>query len=409
MKLVVVTYGSEGDNRPLLALSSGLKKAGHEVVFLGERAIERLAVAEGVGFQALEGDMKATVQPGGPLHKIMNEGGHPGKMAKACADFANASMVSWMRQLVEVARECDGIVFSGFAGYPALSVAEYLDMPIIGAGLFPVSPTRAFPSSLIPPVSLPGWLNYYSHKAMMGMLWRMFRGSVNEARKNVCGQAPRRRAWDDYPVVYGISPSILPQPADWPSKWQMCGAWYYRDPAWQADQALIDFIDAGEPPVYLGFGSMSGFDSQRLLSLLSPALAGKRVVYSPGWSDYDAALLPEQTFIVGDTPHDWLFPKMSVVIHHGGAGTTHAAARAGKPAVVIPFTGDQAFWAHRLAELGVAADARTMTKLTRQQFARRFAEAENGMMAQRAEALSRSMLTEDGIESAVKQITVHMS
>lgn len=404
MKLTVITYGSEGDNRPLVALCRGLQNSGHDVLFLGERSIESFANRSGIPFQALDGDMKATVQPGGPLHRLMNEGGHPGTMAKACADFATENTKSWMNSLLLASQNSDGIIFSGFAGYIALSVAEYLNKPIIGAGLFPVSPTKEFPSSLIPPLPLPGWLNYFSHKAMMGILWHLFRRSVNEARKEICGQAARRTAWSGYPIAYGISPCLLPQPQDWPEEWQMCGAWYQPDSSWSPDQALIDFLDKGEPPIYVGFGSMSGFDSKRLLKILSPSLAERRVVYAPGWSEYDASLLPTETFIIDNIPHDWLFPRVSLVIHHGGAGTSHTATKSGTPSLVIPFTGDQFFWAQRLAQIGVAPKPKSMIKIDTQVFTKMLKDTSSQTIIEKSRALAQRMRAEDGVENAVRHI-----
>jgi len=404
MKLTVITYGSEGDNRPLVALCCGLQNAGHDVLFLGERSIECFANRSGIPFQALDGDMKATVQPGGPLHRLMNEGGNPGSMAKACANFATVNTRSWMSSLLSAAQNCDGIIFSGFAGYVALSVAEYLNKPVIGAGLFPVSPTKEFPSSLIPPLPLPGWLNYFSHKTMMGILWHLFRRSINEARKDVCGQSPRRKAWSGYPIAYGISPCLLSQPQDWPEAWQMCGAWYQPDCSWSPEQALTDFLNGGEPPVYVGFGSMSGFDSKRLLTILSPALAGRRVIYAPGWSEYDASLLPAETFIIGNIPHDWLFPRVSLVIHHGGAGTSHAATKAGIPSLIIPFSGDQFFWAHRLAQIGVAPKPKSMIKIDTPTFTKMLKDAGNHTMIEKSRVLAQCMEAEDGVGRAVRHI-----
>ncbi|WP_369679462.1 glycosyltransferase, partial [Burkholderia ubonensis] len=105
------------------------------------------------------------------------------------------------------------------------------------------------------------------------------------------------------------------------------------------------------PPVYVGFGSMAGFDRASLTDALVTALDGRRALFYPGWSGIDTSALPKHVFVVGDTPHRWLFPRTSMVIHHGGSGTTHSAARAGVPSVVVPFAGDQFFWANRLQRL----------------------------------------------------------
>ena len=119
--------------------------------------------------------------------------------------------------------------------------------------------------------------------------------------------------------------------------------------------AALNFLAAGDAPVYVGFGSMTGFDGARLLDALIGAIAGRRALFHPGWSGIDPKALPDNFLAIGDTPHDWLFPRTSAVIHHGGSGTSHSAARSGVPSIVAPFAGDQFFWAERLRRAGVAS------------------------------------------------------
>ena len=137
-------------------------------------------------------------------------------------------------------------------------------------------------------------------------------------------------------MLYGVSPSLVPRPDDWPDNARMCGQWIPPSPRWSPPANLTDFLAAGEAPLYVGFGSMTGFDRRRMLAQIVAATAGRRVVFAPGWSGIDASDLPSSFLVVGDTPHDWLFPRMSVVVHHGGSGTSHSATRAGVPSVVVP-------------------------------------------------------------------------
>ena len=133
-------------------------------------------------------------------------------------------------------------------------------------------------------------------------------------------------------------------------------------------------------------------------------MAGRRALFSPGWSGIDPALLPKNFFVIGDTPHHWLFPRTAMVIHHGGAGTTHTACRAGVPSIVIPFAGDQSFWAGRLASVGVAPKHASHAKINAQKLASMIAFAENPEVIQRAKALGAAMAQEDGVSYAVEQI-----
>src|SRR5690606_35862025 len=124
---------------------------------------------------------------------------------------------------------------------------------------------------------------------------------------------------------------------------------------WQPPPALEAFLDAGEPPVYIGFGSMAGRDPEAMTALVVEALAlcGRRGLLLTGWGGLHAGAVPESIFVLDAAPHSWLFPRMAAVVHHGGAGTTAEGLRAGVPAVVVPFLFDQPFWGARIEALGV--------------------------------------------------------
>jgi UDP:flavonoid glycosyltransferase YjiC (YdhE family) len=134
------------------------------------------------------------------------------------------------------------------------------------------------------------------------------------------------------------------------------------------------------------------------------AVAGRRTLFYPGWSGVDPAALPSNFFALDDTPHDWLFPRTALVVHHGGAGTSHSAARAGVPSVVVPFAGDQFFWAGRLWQAGVAADALSWKHWDADRLAARLAAADTEDIRARAIALGAKMLAEDGLGAAVARV-----
>ncbi|SNX61458.1 UDP:flavonoid glycosyltransferase YjiC, YdhE family [Nitrosomonas ureae] len=409
MRLTVVTYGTEGDSRSLVGLCRGLLDAGHEVQFLADRSALAAAQAQGISFHALSGDMKATVDPEGALSKLMQKGGDVTQLAKAVARIADENTVEWMREIIAQAQSSDAILFSGIASYVGLSVAEYLHIPAIGLGLWPMSPTRAFPSPLLPPWQMPGWLNLLSHHAINALMWWSFRKRINEARREVCGQMPRQQMWRDYLVLYGVSRYLIQQPVDWPEMWKICGAWFVDSGAWEPPAALAEFLNAGEAPIYVGFGSMGGFDREKLLTAIVQAIDGRRALFYPGWSGINPVELPGNFHVVGDTPHHWLFPRASMVIHHGGAGTSHTASRAGVPSVVIPFTGDQFFWADKLASAGIAPKYAHHTQINAQKLSSMIDFAAKPDVAGRAKVLGTAMAQEEGVACAVRYIERHMT
>lgn len=205
-------------------------------------------------------------------------------------------------------------------------------------------------------------------------------------------------------MLYGVSPSLLSKPVDWPANATVCGQWLVPPPSWLPPADLCDFLYRGEPPLYIGFGSMVGFDRKRMMQAVVTAVGGRRALFYPGWSGVSTAELPKNFFVIGDTPHDWLFPKTSLVIHHGGSGTSHSACRAGVPSVVVPFVGDQFFWADRLRHAGVAACVANGKSLNAAALSQSIAIAESEAVRLRVRTLGKRMRGENGLANAVSAI-----
>ncbi len=409
MKFVVVTYGTEGDGRPFAALSRALMDAGHSACLLGAQASLGAAAPLGVPTVALAGDIAGAATEAGSISSAVKGGGGFQSTATALAAIANQNAEAWTRQLLAASDGADAIILSGLAAFVGLSVAERLGVKAIGAGLIPITPTAAFASPFLPPGLVPARLNRFSHRLVNGMLWRAFRAAINSARSTVLNLAPRRAEWVDHPMLYGVSPAILPRPDDWPDNARMCGQWVPPAPDWSAPKDLSDFLDAGDPPIYVGFGSMTGFDNRRLVENLIEGVGDRRVVFNPGWSGVDVASLPPKIFAIADTPHDWLFPRMSLVVHHGGSGTSHSAARAGVPSVAVPFAGDQPFWARRLHSIGVAPPPISRKAGFGRRLAHTIDLADRDDIRRRATAVGRQMAAETGLADTVSAIERMMS
>ena len=403
MKFVVATYGTEGDARPFAALCRGLMDAGHEARLLADGATLGSARALGVPTTALAGDIRDTLNPGHAIAGVIAKGGGFNTTARAMAKIANENADSWLRTIIEAGEGCDAILAAGLAGFIGFSAAEYLRVRSIGSGMIPITPTAAFPSPFLPPRRMPHLLNRASHRFVNAMLWKAFRRKTNAARA-MFKLPPRETVWTEQPMVYGVSPNLLATPADWPPNVHLCGQWLARSSAWKPSSALKAFLAAGEAPIYVGFGSMTGLDNARLLDALVEAITGRRALFHPGWSGIDPKALPDNFLPIGDTPHDWLFPRTGAVIHHGGSGTSHSAARAGVPSIVVPFAGDQFFWAERLRQAGVAPAAINGRRPSAEAIARGLDFAAVPRVRNRARVLGEAMNAEKGVVDAVAAI-----
>lgn len=161
------------------------------------------------------------------------------------------------------------------------------------------------------------------------------------------------------PYTYLWSPGLIPKPADWGPEIDIAG-FVFLDLAssFQPPETLVEFLDAGEPPVYIGFGSIVVDDPDKFTALIFKAVekAGVRALVSKGWGGLgDEGNTPENIYMLDNTPHDWLFPRVSAVVHHGGAGTTAIGLKCGKPTMIVPFFGDQPFWGAMVANAGAGA------------------------------------------------------
>ncbi|HYD16661.1 MAG TPA: glycosyltransferase [Candidatus Nanoarchaeia archaeon] len=400
MKIAAITFGTEGDTRPLAALCKCLADAGHDACFLTEKSSLSLATSAGARPVALAGDIKSTMTD---LLSSGSKAARASPMTDALSSLAKACTADWMRSLLEVASGCDAILAAGLPIYVGLSVSEHLGIPIVGVGLQPTSHTREFPNPFFP-LAVPAWCNPLTHALVLGIIWRTFRDSINAARGEVLHEKPRSKPWRGYPVLFAISPHLLPRPSDWPDNFYVTGRWTLEEESWQLPKTLQDFLAAGEPPIYVGFGSMVGFDRDLVMREVLAGLDGRRALLSSGWNELGSSSLPSNVFPIGPVPHDQLFPRVSLVIHHGGAGTSHSAAAAGVPSVVVPFTGDQPFWASRLQWAGVAPESVPYKHLTSGLLRKRIIEASSDGMRQRAEVLGRLMREEKGVQTAVARL-----
>jgi len=417
LRVTITTGGSRGEVQPYVALGLGLETAGHDVRISAPAAYQQFVRDRGLGFHPISGDPHQLVS------ELLEAGHNPVRFARRFRRILGSLMEQNLQEYLAACRDAEVIVYSpvGFLGY---YVAEALGVPRVGAALYPLfSRTRYFPSSIVPPGklrprrSLGGLYNYLTYLFSEQLFWQSFRTPARKAieehlRLSTAFRGPfGEMIRHKEPILYGWSPSVLPQPPDWGQWLHTTGYWFLGRPdGWQAPRELTDFLASGPPPVFIGFGSMNNIAAERLTGTVLQALelTDQRGILATGWGGMGHADLPDTVFRVEDVPHDWLFERVKAAIHHGGAGTTSASLRAGVPTLVVPFFADQPFWGWRVAELGVGPEPISHRSLGVEQLAgairRLISDRE---MQARAAAMGRRIRSENGIERAVEAFDLH--
>ena len=367
MRILIIAPGSRGDVEPYLALAQGLQAAGHAVRFLTHENFASLVTSYGVDFRPIPGNAQDIAQ-GSEMRDSIGKGNFLAHMAQMAKDAETTAV-----HAVEAGLDaCEGVelLIAGIAGlFVSLALAEKLGLPVVQAYYVPFTPTRQYPSALLPsvPAALGGSLNRVSYYMTRQMIWQGFRSADRVIRGQVLGLAPapflgpyNSRSLRGLPVLYCFSPAVIPPAPDWDDKTHVTGYWFLDPPAgWSPAPELSAFLQAGPPPVFVGFGSMPDRDPHAATQIVLEAvsLAGQRAILGAGWGGLRPTDLPESVLMVDSVPFSWLFSRVSAVVHHGGAGTTAWGLRAGVPAVIVPYFADQPFWGRRVAATGCGAAA----------------------------------------------------
>lgn len=416
MKVLLLTLGTRGDVQPYVALALELAEAGHEAVLAAPGLFESFVTGYGVGFAALDDGPMRMMDTSGV--REATEGGVRARVA--LARQMSKLFIPLLEDVWAVASEGAGagaevVVHNGqvLAGQ---HVAEKLGVPAVLASPIPMYvPTREFPwpgQSL--PVRLPAAMNRVTFLGMKAASLAFGR-TVDAWRQRTLG-LPRRPGRHDplrrpeggpAPVLHAFSPRVVPPPADWPAPVTTTGYWFVPSEAdaGRLPDELADFLEAGDPPVFVGFGSMVGRRPERTASVVAEAVrrAEVRAVLATGWGGLDPGMLHEEIFVVREVAYERLFPRVAAVVHHGGAGTTGTAVASGLPQVVCPFVADQPFWARRMHVLGVAPTPVPQRRLTAESLAGALRRAAGDPeMATKAEKLGPLVRAERGSAVAVE-------
>jgi len=415
VRISIFTIGTQGDARPFAALGHRFRASGHDVIIVTDDRHRALVEHAGVEHVAVEADFAELMAHA----QASMDGGNQLKVGRAVARAMTDWAPRWAEQAMEATQNADLVLGSGCGTVLGGSVAEKRGLPFVQAQFMPLTPSRYIPPLWpAPRRTLPGTANLALSHALRVAMWRTMAGPAQAIRKELeLPLFPWRGPWYGVahrvrrsPILYAFSRHLQAQPPDWPDEDAAVVGFWSLDQAeeWTPPAALRDFLSAGAPPIYVGFGSMLTGDTASLTQLVLEAVrkSGHRAIIATGWGALQPAeMAPDDDLLFIDhAPHDWLFSRVSLAVHHGGAGTTAAAARAGLPQVVVPFVADQFFWAWRLRTIGLnpaLLDRRTMTAAN---LAKAISRADDERTRAAAQQLGMLMREEDGLANAIEAL-----
>ena len=410
MRITILALGSTGDILPYASLGAGLRCAGHAVSFITSENFRPLLIEKGIDPILIPGDAERI---------MVNAGASYRSILLGFRDLAEG-IVLHAERLIPVLAESDLILNQLPMGAYGFAIAEKYGVPYWLVATIPLVRTASFP--------MVGWLDKFSavpgynrmtYRLSEGVAWQLLKGSINRWRASALGLPSI--SGSDYlkalhesglRVLNGFSRHVFSRPTDWGSNIFMTGSWHSQDSSWKASEKLMRFIESGNRPLFIGFGSMPLSNPEETTQLILQALeeSGQRAILHKGWGGLGGNSLPDTVFQIDYAAYEWLFPRMAAVIHHGGSGTTAAALRAGVPSLIVPFLFDQFYWGRRVTALGVGPQAIPFRQLTSRRLATQIHRAvEDPALRAQAQQLGKKLQAENGIENATKIIEQFLS
>ncbi len=403
-RILLCPGGTRGDVQPVAALGLRLQAAGHRVLMATSSNYGDWMKRLGIPFHAIGHDIQEfiTTHPHG-------SDGRPVATARVLGKAMLRALPEQFKDLMALGGDFDLIVGASIQ-LAGPSMAEHFGIPYRWACFCPqVFPSDRYPPFMFPQQNMPHWVN--------GMLWSMkisagnwvAVGLFNRQRARI-GLGPirsvRRHMMGHRPLL-ASAPELGETPPEVAAQVVQTGFWDHVEAGAVLSGEVERFLHAGPKPVYIGFGSMGDPNPARSTATLREALRRTRlraIVYR-GWAGLGENLNEENLLVTGDTPHPLLFPRCAAIVHHGGAGTTHTAARAGVPQVIVPHLLDQFYWGHQLWLRGLAPQPLRKSRLSPENFAAALLTAtQDPRIAERAEETGTRLRQIDGVAVAVKDL-----
>lgn len=418
LQIVVLIVGTRGDVQPFIAIGKRLQDYGHRVRLATHANFKEFVLTSGLEFFPLGGDPKVLAG-----YMVKNKGFLPSGPSEI--PIQRNQMKEIVYSLLPACKDPDmdsGIPFKADAiianppAYGHTHVAEALKIPIHIFFTMPWTPTSEFPHPLSRVKQPAGYR--LSYQIVDSMIWLGIRDMVNDMRKKKLKLRPvtylsgSQGSDSDIPHGYIWSPHLVPKPKDWGPKVDVVG-FCFLDLAsnYEPPQELVKWLEAGQKPIYIGFGSLPVQEPEKMTQIIVDALekTGQRGIINKGWGGLGNLAQPKESiYLLDNCPHDWLFLQCKAVVHHGGAGTTAAGLKAACPTTIVPFFGDQPFWGERVHARGVGPSPIPVEEFS----LHKLVDAINFMLdpevKELAVKLAKAMENEDGVTGAVKAFFKHL-
>ena len=400
--ITILCSGSRGDFQPYIALAQQLKKLGKDVRITGSRSFEGFIRSYGIDVYPIEADIETLkVDP-----KLLKDAGSSDNPLKMLLTF-NKMKEYGIYMVNDFYNACIGSELIIY--HPGCSIgyfaAQKFGIPSILASPFPMHKTKEYLSVVMYGKTKPNMLSKkISYALIQEMLWMASKASVKGFWKKNFGKLPdnfgcpfERHTDKNHPAIVSCSNFVFKKPDDWNTNIYQSGYWFVEESTdYIPSNELSDFLNTGEKPIYIGFGSMTSLEGyEDLTRIVVEAIikSGKRgIICGMG----RPSNLPQNIIAIDSIPHTWLFDKVSAVCHHGGAGTTAAGFRAGIPSIIVPFSNDQFAWAHRTYDLRVGSKPIPKKELSSDKLADAINFALTDKIVANAKTLGQNIATENG-------------